>query len=117
MDNRGFAHENYDKFHIFVCFIAAIAVIAACLIRGDTLFVMALLTSIAIIVFWFLGNLLRYYIVTQIFPPPVVEEFVYDESMFDEMELEELGGDTAAEEVMADAPANPEPAPHNYMSE
>jgi len=112
MDSRGFAYENYDKFHIFVCFIVAITMISICLVRGETLFAMAMWTSIAIVVFWYIGNLGRYYIVTRIFPPPEEQEFVYDESMYDELMAEEN-----PEEVMADAPADPPaPAAHEYMS-
>ncbi|MCL2203224.1 MAG: hypothetical protein FWB88_04735 [Defluviitaleaceae bacterium] len=106
------AHERYDKLHIFICMIVAVVIITVCLIRQESLFIMAMWTSIAIVFFWFLGNLVRYYIITRIFPPPEIEEINYDELLMDDM-LEEL-----PEEVMADAPANVPASPrsHDYMS-
>ncbi|MCL2189915.1 MAG: hypothetical protein FWC16_13040 [Defluviitaleaceae bacterium] len=117
MDSRGLAHEHYDKLHIFICMIVAIVVITVCLIRRETLFTMALWTSVAIVLFWFLGNMVRYYIITQVFPPPPEEEFVFDESMLDEMGeegMEEMA-EAAADGTPAPKPP-PLPKPEDFMS-
>ena len=117
MDNRGLAHEQYDKLHIFICMIVAIIMIAICLIRQETLFSMALWTSIAILIFWFLGNMVRYYIVTQVFPPPPIDDFVFDESMLMDEDaedaLEEIEGE--GDDTTAPSPP-PMPKPEDFMS-
>ena len=106
------ARERLDKMHLPITITAAASVVVVCLIIGESLYRMALWTSVAIVVFWRLGNLVRYYVTTRVLPPPVVEEENADNEMNDEMQ-----GDNP-DEVMASAPANP-PAPpraHDYMS-
>jgi hypothetical protein len=107
------ARERLDKMHLPITITAAASVIAVCLILGETLFRMALWTSIAIILFWVLGNLVRYYVTTTVLPPPPPPEAEpTDEDITDEM----LGENP--EEVMSDSPANPPvpPRAHDYMS-
>jgi hypothetical protein len=65
--------QRFDKFHLLTCIIAAASVTLACIIRRESLFTMALWASVAIMVFYVLGNLVRYYFVTRVFPPPEAE--------------------------------------------
>jgi len=89
-------HEQFAKFHVPVSIAAALAVVVICLIRRESLFVMASFTSIAIVTFWVLGNIVRYYLQTRAFPPPVVEEVVdSEEEIPEEDSMEEAPEETA----------------------
>ena len=115
MDNNYFVDERYNKMHVFICIIAAASVVIICLILQETLFRMAFWASVAIATFYVVGNLVRYYLVTYILPPPPETVLEEDEFMMDEMGEEEMENT----ETMADAPANPEstrPKAADYMS-
>jgi hypothetical protein len=77
----------YEKIHLPITIAAAALVVAVCLILGETLFTTALLASISIIMFYVLGNLVRYYIITRVFPPPPKEDAL-DDDLYDEMNAE-----------------------------
>jgi hypothetical protein len=100
--------SKLDKLHILVCITAAASVTLACILRGESLFTMALLSSAAIILFWFLGNLTRYYLVTRVFPPPS-EEAIKDEANADPA----TDGDAALANTQTKAEL---PAGDDYMS-
>ncbi|MCL2605030.1 MAG: hypothetical protein FWD90_11185 [Defluviitaleaceae bacterium] len=104
--------ERFNKIHLMACIVAAASVIAACIIRGETLFTMASLASAAIIIFYILGNLVRYYIVTRVFPPPPEEGEANEDLSADSSEN---NPDGTAEDDPANAdPANP--GAHDYLS-
>jgi len=98
-------HEQFAKFHVPVSIAAALAVVIICLIRRESLFIMASFTSIAIVVFWVLGNVVRYYLQTSVFPPPAVEAEAEAEEAPTEDPLE-----AAPEEI------HPEDGLHDYMA-
>jgi len=115
MENKNLVDERYEKLHVFICIVAAAIIVVVCLVMRETLFRMAFWTSITIVTFYVVGNLVRYYLVTYIFPPP--PETVLEE---DEFMMEMMDGEDNTE-TMADAPANPEqsatrPKAADYMS-
>lgn len=65
---QNLAQPRFAKFHLPIIIVAAITVVVISLIRGEHLFSMALWTSVAIVVFWLLGNIVRYYMYTSVFP-------------------------------------------------
>ena len=62
--------ERLDKIHLMICITAAAAVTLACLIHDVSLFDMALWVSVAIMLFFVLGQVARHYLATQVFPAP-----------------------------------------------
>jgi flagellar biosynthesis/type III secretory pathway M-ring protein FliF/YscJ len=113
MDTYKHLDERYNKIHLMVCIVAAAAVITACIIRGENLFTMALLASVAIVVFYVLGNLVRYYIVTRVFPPPPEEEEATGEESPADSGEENPDEETAGASA---APEPPAPGAHDYLS-
>jgi len=113
--NTGYAeHDRFSKIQLLISVLAGLPVVIICLVRGETLFTMALWTSVAIIIFWLLGNIARYYLQTQVFPPPP-EDYYPDEMYGDEVGeegMDEFAEAPAMEEAMAaeteipDEPAN-----------
>jgi hypothetical protein len=111
-EEKVFRDERFNKLHLLVCIVAAATVTAVCLIRGESIFTMALLASLAIIIFYVAGNLVRYYLVTRIFPPPPPEEEPGDEFADDTLSD---NPDEAANETSAGSNV-PNNRAHDYMS-
>jgi len=115
MDNYKHLDERFNKIHLMVCIVAAASVIVACIIRGENLYTMALLASVAIIVFYFIGNMVRYYIVTRIFPAPPSED---EEAANGEAsgEASEGNPDDESPETSANPDSPASPRSHDYLS-
>jgi hypothetical protein len=81
------AQARFAKFHLPVIIRAAITVVVICIVREENLFTMALWTSTAIVVFWLLGNIVRYYLYTTVFPE--YEADIEPEEFFEETDEDE----------------------------
>jgi len=95
-----------------ICITAAAAVTLACLIHDVSLFDMALWVSVAIMLFFVLGQVARHYLMTHIFPPPAPENEVPEEEAISETAggstIPSLGSDNPLGYMMT---AEPVPAP------
>lgn len=99
-----------EKFHLYLSAAAAVVVLLACIAIGAELHWMAFYVSVTIVSFYVIGQFLRYFLMTKVFPPQ--EETPGDEEFFDiEPEEDDADDDTdidADADVDADADAEEE---------
>lgn len=86
-----------EKLHLYLCTISAVIVTIACIIVGATLYWMAAAVSVTIIMFYFIGQVVRFYLSTQVFPAEEVEEL--EDEMEEEMEIDELEDYESSDEL------------------
>ena len=63
-----------EKLSLYISAAAAIIVLIACIISGATLYWMAAWVSLSIVAFYLIGEGVRYFLVTSVFPPEEEEE-------------------------------------------
>jgi len=59
--------ERLDKIHLLICILAAASVTAACIIWQEAVFWWLLWVSGVIVVFYFIGHIVRSYLMNQVF--------------------------------------------------
>jgi hypothetical protein len=74
-----------EKLHLQLCIAAALVVAIACIISGSTPFWMAAWVSLTIVLFYVIGECLRFFLTTQVFPAE--EEADEPEALLDEEEM------------------------------
>ena len=98
-----------EKLHLYVCIIAAIVMSVVCILIGAPLYQMAAWVSLTIVVFYVIGQFVRYFLVTNVFPPQEVlmeeleeqaEEAEDEEALEDEEEDEALYDDDEEDEAL-----------------
>ena len=62
------ANSRLDKLHIYLCIIAAFTATVVCIVTHESLYRMCVWITLSIIVFYILGQIMRFYIVNKIFP-------------------------------------------------
>ena len=68
-----------EKLPHYISAIAAIIVLLACILIGAPLYWMAAWVSFAIALFYVIGQVLRYFLVSQLYPHPLEEEELHDD--------------------------------------
>lgn len=71
-----------EKLPVYLCTIAAIIVLIACIAVGAQLFTMAMTVSITIVVFFIIGLIVRIFLITQVLPPEEEMPLVDDDDRF-----------------------------------
>jgi hypothetical protein len=92
-------NRRIDKLHIYICLIAAAVVTAVCIFRNESLYRMSIWVTVAIVVFYIIGSLIRYYLTSVVFPLPVEEELPFEEEAFEQVEDEAEGEEIQSAEA------------------
>jgi hypothetical protein len=58
-----------EKIHLYICAVAAIVALLACIAIGAEIYEMALIVSVTIGVFYIIGQCIRMFLITSVFPP------------------------------------------------
>jgi hypothetical protein len=101
---RATSQLRFSKIQLLISILAGLPVVVLCLIMDTNLFFMATWTSIAIAVFWLLGNMVRFFLQTKVFPPPEIVEPNEDEESGNEEGADDMGDNpekTNANDYMA----------------
>jgi hypothetical protein len=88
-----------EKIHLYICAIAAIVALLACIAVGAEIYEMALIVSVTIGVFYIIGQCIRMFLITSVFPPePPAEETEEFADLEDENE-DEVQDDDIVEDL------------------
>ena len=88
-----------EKMHLYITVAAALTMTVNGIVSGVTFFQMAVWVSLTIVAFYTIGQLVRYYINTKVFPPQDYAETYGGELPEGELseEITELEGEAEAE--------------------
>ena len=104
--------KPYQKLPFIISAISAIVVVLACIVAGVAVYVMAAWVSATIFVFFIIGEFVRFFLVTKVFPPEddvadLLDEIgieVYDEeNRVEDGEMEEEGDGEGGLESLPDS--------------
>ena len=91
--------KQLEKLSLFVSAIAATVVLIACIVIGAQLYIMAAWVSLTIALFYVIGELIRFFLVTRVFPPENEEDFEGEEEEEEEEEEEDYSDQDEEERV------------------
>ena len=120
MENK--SQKEFKKLPFYTSAAAAVVVLIACIIMRAHLFWMAIWVSLSIVLFFVIGEFIRFFIVTQVFPPePEQDDFLeYDDEdhVEDSDDVEEpLDIDEEDDEENDDSEVQNEPVEDSFLDE
>jgi uncharacterized membrane protein YqjE len=65
--------QPYEKLHLYITLLAALAMTVACIVSGMPVYMLALWVSVTIVLFYVIGSFVRFFFITKIFPPAAAE--------------------------------------------
>jgi hypothetical protein len=79
------------KLHILISIMAAFVMTAICIFRQESLYTMAIVVSVTIVVFYVIGAFVRAFVDQRVFPEPTMVQTFDDYAHLMDMDLDETG--------------------------